>query len=74
MIAFTRIFTCFLHIFEAEVDIEICFFLPEAVIFKVDEIWGLKGGRDHGRTASWLIMGLLLAGMLVQIGVIDMLE
>lgn len=52
MIALTRIFACFLHIFETEVDIEISFFLSEAVIFKIDKIWGLKGRRDHGRTAS----------------------
>lgn len=74
MIALTRIFACFLHIFQAEVDIEISFFLPEAVVFKIHEIWGLKSRRDHGGTTSRLIMWLLLAGMLVNIGVIDMLE
>lgn len=74
MIGLACIFACFLHILQAEVDIEITFLLPEAVIFEIHEIWGLKGRRDHGRTASRLFMCLLLAGMLVQVGVIDMLE
>ena len=74
VIGLTCLFACFLHIFQAEVDIEISFLLPEAVINKIHEIWGLKGGRDHGGTASRLITRPLLAGMLVQVGVIVMLE
>ena len=39
LIGLAGFFACFLHIFQAEVDIEISFLLLEAVIFEIHEIW-----------------------------------
>lgn len=48
MIVFMGIFAGFFHVLEAEVNIEIGLILPETIVFEVDEVGGLEGGRNHG--------------------------
>lgn len=52
MVNFMGIFAGFFHIFEAEVDIDVGLILTESIVFEVDEVWGLKGRRNHSGSIS----------------------
>ncbi len=74
MADFMGVFAGFLHVLETEVDIDVGLILSESVVFEVDEVGGLEGGRDHSGSIGRLVVWLLLHPLLIHIGFVELLE